>query len=135
MSVEEYSADEDDLCEFIPDDFEPESADETPFQCPERPGYCVVESLVEEHLCDQHAESELDEEAAAFAESIGLGSSQILPIKANSDEKCEYIDLINGAPACRQPATHARVLEIESFLCPKHLEEYLAASVDQRDES
>ncbi len=133
-SVEEYEAESGDVCEYVPDDFNPDSADEPLFQCPNPPRHCVVDLLVEAHLCDLHARQESDDEADAFAEAVGLGSAQIFPIKTKSPEKCEYIDLVNGSPGCRETATHARVLEIESFLCPQHLKEYLASSGDQRDE-
>lgn len=132
-SVEEYEADVEDVCEYLPEDFEPDSVDEPLFECPNPPRYCVVDSLVEEHLCDLHAEQESDDAADAFAETVGLGSAQVLPIKANPKEQCEYIDLIAGAPECKEPATHARVLEIESFLCAEHLKSYLETSGDQRE--
>lgn len=133
-SVEEYEAVNGDVCEFVPDDFEPDSDEEPLFQCPNPPEHCVVDSFVEEHLCDLHAKDDPEDEADALLEAVGLGSAQILPIKAKSSEKCEYIDLINGTPECGEPATHARVLEIESFLCSEHVKEYLASAKDQRQE-
>ena len=134
ISVEEYEAVSEDVCEYVPDDFEPDSVDEPLYQCPNPPEYCVVDSLVEEHLCDLHANDDPEDEADALLEAVGLGSAQILPIKPQSSEQCEHIDLINGTPECGESATHARVLEIESFLCAQHLKEYMASARDQRQE-
>ena len=130
MSVEKYEADDDELCEFMeePDDSVDSGDYETEMPlCQKKAQYLVVETTVEDHLCSGHVAKTQTEDADAdlFAESIGLGSSTMVPIDGDYTGTCEYFDPLNPSPErCMQRATHARVLEFETLFCEEHLKEY-----------
>lgn len=127
ISVEEYDADDDELCEFMEDEGDLESHETELPECQEKAAYLVAETMVEEHLCSEHSTLEETEEAEAdsFTEYIGLGSSRILPIEEKYEGTCEYFDSLDPNPVqCTNQASHARLLEYETLYCEDHLRRY-----------
>ncbi|UCF36895.1 MAG: hypothetical protein JSU96_19145 [Acidobacteriota bacterium] len=120
--VEPYQPEEDDCCDYFPDDME-DDPDGLVFFCPEEPRYVVTETYVEDHLCDRHAGQEAEEmaDAEAFLEYVGLGTGKVVPIEAKGDT-CEFIDFLNpGAPPCEEPASYASIVTQEFLVCGEHL--------------
>lgn len=129
VSVEKYGGGDDELCEFMdtPGDFENYEI-ETPL-CQEKAEYLVIETTVEDHLCAEHVKKVEREEVEAdlFADSIGLGSSTLVPIEKECSELCEYFDPLDPSPEqCMHRATHARIIEFETLFCEGHLKQYQA---------
>jgi len=126
LSVEPYDAEADELCEFMEDPESPEEFEEEAVVCEQTASYLIVETLVEDHLCAQHAAKAKEEESEGdlFAESVGLGSSTTVPIGEEYSGLCEYFDLLNPQPEkCSERATHARILEFEVLFCEEHFKE------------
>jgi hypothetical protein len=130
ISIEEYEPDQDDYCEFVAesdaDDDEDLYLEETP-SCLEEPKFIVVETFVEEHLCDQHAKIVSEQELVTdyMTEAAGLGTARLETIESGEPITCEFFDVMDpDAGECTAPATHALIVEIETLLCPEHLEEY-----------
>jgi len=129
VSVEKYEADDQELCEYMEEPDELEDYDDELLMCGSKAQFLVVETTVEDHLCAEHVKKAQAEEADAelFAESIGLGTSTILPVDAEYSGLCEYFDPLDPSPEqCMQRATQARILEYETLYCEVHLKEYQA---------
>ena len=122
ISVEKYEADDDELCEFME---EQEDEESDLIDCHRKAEYLVVETTVEDHLCPDHVAKVQTEDAEGelFAESMGLDSSQILPIEEEYSGRCEYFDPLDSDPEpCANRASHARLLETETLCCEEHAE-------------
>jgi len=129
LTVEEYQAEEDDFCEWVPDDEEP-GVEPVAYSCREKPEFIVNETYVDEHLCEYHARiaAEENEESDVFTEAIGLGTSSILPIEGDEPITCEYFDFLDpNAEECQSQARYATIVECELVFCKQHLEEYLGS--------
>lgn len=129
VSVEEYDADDQELCEYMEEPEDLEQYEDELLMCEKKAQYLVVETTVEDHLCAEHVKEAQAEGADAdlFAESIGLGTSTILPVDSEYSGVCEYFDPLNPNPEqCRQKVTQARILEFETLYCKNHLKEYQA---------
>jgi hypothetical protein len=127
VSVERYDAEEDEMCEFIEEVDESEGYEEDLPMCEEKAQHLVVETTVEDHLCSTHVRKVQSEEVEAdlFAESIGLGTSTIVPIEGPYKGVCQYFDPLDPKiEECTQQASHARVLEFETLFCDEHLKQY-----------
>jgi hypothetical protein len=138
LSIEECGEDEEETCEYIPEG-EDEDFTEEPESCCETARFIVMESFVEEHLCQSHAEQASTEEESTgyLSDYLGLGTVRIEPIEpdepdeSDEPESCEYFELlIPNAPECENTASHALILETETYLCPKHLREYQESDED-----
>jgi len=130
VSVEKYDAEDDEWCEFVEELAEldqPEDYEEDLPMCGNRAKHLVVETMVEDHLCSAHVKRIQSEEVDAdlFAESIGLGSSTIVPIEGKYSGLCQYFDPLDAKmEQCTEQATHARILEFETLYCEEHLKRY-----------
>jgi hypothetical protein len=127
VSVEKYDAEDGELCEFIEDLDQPENCEEDLPMCENRAEHLMVETTVEDHLCSTHVERIQTEEVDAdlFAESIGLGSSTIVPIEGKYSGPCQYFDPLDPKlEQCTEQATHARILEFETLYCEEHLKQH-----------
>lgn len=126
----EWEPEADETCEWVDDseidwDQEPidqEAADQLPV-CPEPPRFCATDTFVSEHFCDLHKENnpELEPEAQEFAEELGLGTSELLPIR-QGDSKCDFVDA--SGRKCSNRATWAYVLTVDTLLCGGHAAQF-----------
>jgi hypothetical protein len=127
ISVEEYQPEEDETCEFIPDNEDDELHEADFNSCSEKPAFLVIESFVEEHLCRHHAKvvSEQESEASFINEYVGLGTTRIEPITGGERISCEFFDPLDPNPkTCELAADYALIVESETLLCANHLKEY-----------
>lgn len=119
----EWEAEPDDFCEWIDDEaLETEEDPESLMDCPNPPCFVLTEVYVNEHLCDFHKENnpELDPEANEMAEQLGLGSSELKPIRSKG-VTCDYVVSASG-DLCGNPARWAVILTLETLLCKTHAE-------------
>lgn len=122
----EYEPDPDEFCEWRDEDLDSEEDEFGGLlqSCPEPPCFVARNTFVDEHLCDYHVKNnpDLDPDALGFAESVGLGSAELLPIRDRSED-CEYGQFLGNGVACSNKAEWAVMVTVEYLLCESHAAE------------